>query len=126
MSFVSSGSLELQIAEKNNAMALIKLGGRLDSTNANDLDVALSSLINDGVSNIILSCESLRYVSSAGLSVFLKSFREISAHKNGHFSLCAVADNIKRVLNITGFSDFIPVYDDSLQARQQLQIEEET
>ena len=126
MSFVSSGSLELQIAEKNNAMALIKLGGRLDSTNASDLDVALSSLINDGVSNIILSCESLRYVSSAGLSVFLKSFREISAHNNGHFSLCAVADNIKRVLNITGFSDFIPVYDDSRQARQQLQLEEET
>ncbi len=126
MSFLSSGSLELQIAEKNNAMALIKLSGRLDSTNASDLDVALSSLIDDGVSNIILSCESLRYVSSAGLSVFLKSFKEISEHDNGHFLLCAVADNIKRVLNITGFSDFIPVYDDPLEARKQLHIKEET
>ena len=53
MSFLSSGSLELQIAEKSNAMALIKLSGRLDSTNAGDLDVALSALINDGVLNII-------------------------------------------------------------------------
>ena len=125
MSFLSSGSLELQVAEKSNAMALIKLSGRLDSTNAGDLDVALSALINDGVLNIILSCESLRYVSSAGLSVFLKSFREVSEHGNGHFSLCAVADNIKRVLNITGFSDFIPVYEDALQARKQLELQEE-
>ena len=124
MSFINSGSLELHVTKKNNGMALIKLSGRLDSTNASDLDIALSSLINDGVLDIILSCESLRYVSSAGLSVFLKTFREVCEQENGNFSLCAVADNIKRVLNITGFSDFIPVYNDAQQACRQLQTKE--
>ena len=120
MSFTAEGSLELQVTEKENGMALVELSGRLDSTNAKQLDTALSSLIDDGVSNIILSCASLRYVSSAGLGILLKTYRAVSAQKDGHFLLCAVADNIKRVLNITGFADFIPMYEDSRQARMQL------
>ena len=125
MSFIAPDSLELQVSEKEDGMALVELSGRLDSTNANDLEVALSMLIDDGVSNIILSCASLRYVSSAGLNVFLKAFREVSKQNDGHFFLCAVADNIKRVLNITGFSDFIPQYNDVQQARMKLRKVEE-
>ena len=121
MSFAAADSLELQVEKEENGMVLVELKGRLDSTNANNLDVALASLIEGGASNIILSCESLRYVSSAGLSVFLKAFREVSKQDGGHFSLCAVADNIKRVLDITGFSDFIPLYSDPQQARTQMQ-----
>ena len=124
MSFVSSGNLDLRIIKEENGVACIELKGRLDSTNANDLDIALLSLINEGVSNIILSCEALRYVSSAGLGVFLKAFKQISKQDNGHFLLCAVAENIKRVLKITGFADFIPIYNDYPQARRQLQKEE--
>ena len=126
MSFAAAGSLELQVAKEENGVVLVELKGRLDSTNANDLDAALSSLINEGTSNIILSCASLRYVSSAGLNVFLKTFRAVSRLNNGNFMLCAVADNIKRVLNITGFADFIPLYNDSQQARAQLQKREES
>ena len=74
MSFIAPDSLELQVSEKEDGMALVELSGRLDSTNANDLEVALSMLIDDGVSNIILSCASLRYVSSAGAECFLKGF----------------------------------------------------
>lgn len=121
MSFAAAGSLELQVAKEENGVVLVELKGRLDSTNANDLDATLATLINEGTSNIILSCTSLRYVSSAGLNVFLKTFRTVSRLNNGNFMLCAVADNIKRVLNITGFSDFIPLYSDSRQARAQLQ-----
>ena len=125
MSFATSQSLELQIVKEKNNVARVELKGRLDSTNAGELDSALQALINEGVANIILSCASLRYVSSAGLSVFLKVFKEVSKHDNGHFSLCSVADNIKRVLDITGFSDFIPLDGDSRQAQLQLQKDNE-
>jgi len=121
MSFTTTDGLEVQVAEQEDGIALVELSGRLDSTNANNLETVLSSLIDEGTSDIILSCTSLRYVSSAGLSVFLKVFRVLSKQKGTHFSLCCVADNIKRVLNITGFSDFIPMYSDLQQARKQLQ-----
>ncbi|MBC6414225.1 MAG: STAS domain-containing protein [Chromatiales bacterium] len=124
MTFITEQGLELRIVKEKNNLALVELEGRLDSTNASDLQVALQALINDGVANIILSCGSLRYVSSAGLNVFLKAFKEVSKRGNGHFSLCSVAENIKRVLDITGFSNFIPLYADSQQARLQLQKKE--
>lgn len=124
MNFARADNLELQVVKESGGIALVELKGRVDSTNAKDLDAVLSSLIDDGISKIILSCASLRYVSSAGLSIFLKTFREVSKQDNGHFLLCSAAENIKRVLNITGFSDFIPVYGDLQQARQQLEKEE--
>jgi len=121
MSFTTTDSLEVQIAERKNGVAVVELSGRLDSTNASHLDTALVSLIESGATDIILSCRSLRYVSSAGLSVFLKAFRALSEQPGGQFLLCCVADNIQRVLQITGFADFIPMCGDVQHARRQLQ-----
>lgn len=121
MSFAIENGLELHVGEEENGTALVELSGRLDSTTASTLDDALSSLLDKGINNIILSCASLRYVSSAGLSVFLKVFRETSKRGGGELLLCSVADNIERVLDVTGFSSFMPAYHDVNQARQHLQ-----
>ena len=126
MSFAIENGLELQVGEEENGAVLVELSGRLDSTTANTLDNALSTLLDKGVNKIILSCASLRYVSSAGLSVFLKTFREISNREGGQILLCAVADNIERVLDMTGFSSFMPAYRDAKHAREHLQKIEQT
>ena len=85
---------------KNDAGLNIALEGRLDTTTAPELE----SFINknyDGKGIMVINCEKLAYISSAGLRVLL------TAHKRmkGAMKLTNVSELVMEVLEMTGFAD---------------------
>lgn len=89
---------------KNGAELNIKLDGRLDTTTAPELESFIGANIGD-VSTLIIDCESLVYVSSAGLRVLL------SAHKKmrGSMKLKGVQELVMEVFEMTGFADILVI-----------------
>ena len=55
--------------ERNEGKLTVSLEGRLDTTTAPELEVAIKDL--DGVTELIIDMAKLEYISSAGLRVFL-------------------------------------------------------
>ena len=91
--------------EKKNAETLA-LEGRLDTLTAPELEAEISAMFPT-VQTLTLDMEKLDYISSAGLRVILKTQKALE--KKAGLKLTHVSNEVKEVLDITGFSDFLTI-----------------
>ena len=82
------------------------LEGRLDTLTAPELESAIQTSL-DGVRELVLDCEKLEYVSSAGLRVLL--ITQKAMNKQGKMTLIHVSEAVQEILEITGFSDILTI-----------------
>ena len=92
--------------KKTGADAIIELCGRLDTTTAPALEATIDGCIA-GVQELILECDALEYVSSAGLRVLLKAQKQMN--NQGSMKLTGVNETIMEVFEITGFADILTI-----------------
>ncbi len=91
---------------RDNENLTLQLGGRLDTTTAPDLEKVVNTQL-DGIKNLVLDMKELKYVSSAGLRVILSIQKKMNVQ--GNLKLTNVCDEIKEVLEITGFTSFLTI-----------------
>jgi anti-sigma B factor antagonist len=91
--------MKLEINKKSGVLS-VAIDGRLDTVTAPELESALANNYCD-TTELVIDCEKLIYISSAGLRVLL------SAHKRmkGAMKLCKVGEVVMEVLEMTGFAD---------------------
>ena len=89
---------------KNEDILNISLDGRLYTITAPQLEEFLKVNLS-GVTSVVIDCEKLGYVSSAGLRVFLALNKKI---KNC-LSLVNVQELVMEVLEVTGFVDILEI-----------------
>ena len=92
---------------KENDIVTFKIDGKLDVVTATKLQEELIPSINEA-KTIVLDCEKLYYVSSAGLRVLLIAQKTANS-KNVTLSLCNVGDCIMEVLEMTGFTTILSI-----------------
>lgn len=90
----------------NGAKTTLKIIGRLDTTTAPELEAAIDECIA-GVQELVMDCEELEYISSAGLRVVLKAQKTMNAQ--GSMKLVYVNDTLMEVFDITGFADILTI-----------------
>ena len=107
-----STPLDLKTEYLDGQLLLVHLCGRLDSSTASLFDNRIQdvSAEHDGIKKILLVCQDLSYISSAGLSELLGLVRKLGG--NGEVSLCQMPSAVHKVLHMAGFTKFIHVYDD--------------
>ncbi len=101
--------------EKDNGLAVVSASGKLDAVNCGELEGALDEIIADGGAAIILNLDGLLYISSAGLRVLLKTAKNL--RNTGTFVLCALSENVKEIIEMSGFSNFMNIYKDISAAK---------
>ena len=89
---------------KNEDILNISLDGRLDTITAPEFEKFLKSNLTD-VASVIIDCEKLVYVSSAGLRVLLALNKKI---KNC-LCLVNVEELVMEVLEVTGFVNIFEI-----------------
>ena len=87
----------------------IFLIGRLDAVTALELDKNLSPQL-DGVDDLTIDLSELEYISSAGLRTLLKIQKRMD--RQGTMRIKNIRENVREVLDMTGFSDFLTIADD--------------
>ena len=88
----------------NNGILNVALDGRLDTTTAPELESFLSSNY-DGTGSIVIDCEKLSYISSAGLRVLLAAQKKTK----GAMKLINVCELVMEVFEMTGFADILVI-----------------
>lgn len=104
--------------EARDGAALVHLDGRLDSSTSASLEQVLPARVQEGGTTIV-DLAGLRYVSSAGLRVFLKAAKAAKA-KGSRLVLAAMSAEVREVFDISGFTALFtlaPSVDDALSAR---------
>ena len=89
---------------KNEGNLSISLSGRLDTVTAPELESFLKENY-DGIKSLTIDCESLAYVSSAGLRVLLAASKKMK----GSMKLRNVNELVMEVFEMTGFIDILVI-----------------
>ena len=84
----------------------IALIGRLDAVTAPQLEKEINSSL-DGVKELTFDFASLEYIASAGLRVLLVAQKRMN--KQGKMSIRNVSEEVKEVLDMTGFINFLHI-----------------
>lgn len=89
-------------------MFVVDLQGRLDAVTSGEFQKLLLEKIEQTKRDLILDCEGLDFVSSAGLRTFLTGQKALQA-KGFQLRLVHVNESIMKVLVMTGFDKFLKI-----------------
>ena len=89
---------------KENGNLQVVLDGRLDTTTAPEFESFLGNHY-DGTGSLVIDCEKLVYISSAGLRVLLGAQKKTK----GSMKLIHVGELVMEVFEMTGFADILVI-----------------
>lgn len=101
--------------EEFKRVRLITVVGRVDSSNASQLDDKLKALIEGGSHNLVLELSQVNYMSSAGLRAIVAALRECKKH-SGDVRLAMVSARVAEVLDLAGLHSLFQMYPDTTSA----------
>lgn len=83
-------------------LVVLSLEGYLDAHTAPEFENAVQQEFDTGHNRLIVNCERLSYISSAGLGVFMSFIEEIRA-AGGDIKICGATPKVLQVFEILGF-----------------------
>ncbi|RMG65486.1 MAG: anti-sigma factor antagonist [Calditrichaeota bacterium] len=92
---------EVQTTEEQGIVVLA-LQGYLDAHTAPEFEKTLQKVINQNQYRIVADLQQLRYISSAGLGVFMGFIEEIR-EKGGDIRFCSTEPKVYKIFELLGF-----------------------
>jgi anti-anti-sigma factor len=96
------------------AVSIVAPAGRLDTSSASDLELALSDLETAGCRHFLIDLGGISYVSSAGLRVLLMLAKRVDG--SGSLRVAGLNPQVKQVFDIAGFTKLFRIFPDRAAA----------
>jgi anti-anti-sigma factor len=93
-------------AKEEKGITIISIEGKLDSNTSPEANTIIGPFIKPGA-KLVLNLEKCDYVSSAGLRVLLTAAKML-ARSGGKGVLSGLSNDIKEVMDLTGFGSMFP------------------
>ena len=103
--------------EKQGEVLIVTIDKHLDTSTAGEFESRLLGTIERGERAILIDCEQLLYVNSAGLKVFLLAAKRLEP-LGGRLVLCALAPAVLMIFEMIGFTrimKIVPTREEGLQ-----------
>jgi len=95
--------------EASGTVELLRLTGSLDMYSFNRLESQINALFQQGRHEIVLDCQALDYIGSAGLGALIGFAKQAREH-NGDVKLLNVPDRILKIIELLGFTKVLEVH----------------
>lgn len=95
---------------------IVEVNGRIDSSNAHELDNAFKGLAGNNRFKLIADLSQVDYMSSAGLRALVSALKECKKHLGGDLRLCQPSERAAEVLDLSGLTSLFEIYDDQTAA----------
>jgi anti-anti-sigma factor len=96
-------------------VAVVAVTGSIDALTAPDLAAAINQQIEEGHTQLVADLAGVEYTSSAGLRVLLGAVKETRS-KGGDLRLAGIRPDVKKVLDLSGFTSILKHYPDRQSA----------
>ncbi len=96
-------------ADHREKITIVTPIGDIDAITANEVAAFLDSQLREGWNQLVADLSQVGYMSSAGLRALLAALKE-ARHQRGDFRLAAGQDNVRQVLEMSGFSGIFQVF----------------
>ena len=103
----------MEIEERTEGSAVVvSLNGRLDGVSGPDLEARIDAVVERGDVRLVLDCDQMDYVSSAGLRVLLIGARKCQ-QGGGKMAIAALKPECRSVMEMSGFLSIIECHETS-------------
>jgi anti-sigma B factor antagonist len=96
---------------------VIVLIGEIDASSSIELDLVIAKSVGEGFKKILIDCNSLEYISSAGLGVFMSYIEEFK-DRDIKMVLFGMNDKVANTFSILGLNELLQIGKDKVQAKQ--------
>ena len=111
-SSTSQGQSNMQIeVERRGQVSVAGVHGNVDGLTSAELSRVLGEEVAGGGHRMVVSLAGVDYTSSAGLRVLLAVVKEARS-RGGDVRLAAVRDNVRKVLELSGFTSILKLFPD--------------
>jgi anti-anti-sigma factor len=94
-----------------DGVTIIKLSGSLDGNTVTDAQEKILPVLSVLNMSMVLDLKECGYISSAGLRLLLMAAKQLST-QNGILVLSGLSEEIKDVMEMTGFNNFFKTFSD--------------
>jgi anti-anti-sigma factor len=92
-------------------VTVITLMGSIDALTAPQITEFIQAQVAKGNTKLVADLNGVDYTSSAGLRVLLGAIKETRA-QSGDLRLAGIQPDVQKVLNLSGFSNILKIFDD--------------
>lgn len=96
--------------ERKEEILIGTLDGRIDTTNAEELQTQLDAEITAEDQALILDFEHVSYISSSGLRVVLRMAKKFN-EPGKRFAVCSLSESVRAILTMSGFDQLISIFE---------------
>jgi len=89
-------------------MEWLTLTGEVDASSSIELDNAMEASLKNGTKKLLVNCEGLEYISSAGLGVFM-SYLEPFRKSGVRMVIYGLNDKVMNVFSILGLDELMEI-----------------
>jgi len=107
-------------SHKENDYTVIEVTGEVDASSSINLDTAINEAIASGENTLLIDCNRLNYISSAGLGVFMSHIQDLENNKL-KMVIFGLNEKVVNVFQILGLDELLKIVDRKEQAIELLQ-----
>lgn len=96
--------------ERRESVEIITVSGRIDSSNAEELDATFKKAFDNRRYNVVVDLSNVEYMSSAGLRALVGALRT-SRSRFGDVRLANPSERARTVLELAGMDHLFEIYD---------------
>jgi anti-sigma B factor antagonist len=100
---------------QQNGVTVVRIVGDLDAATSAEATAHLAAQIDAGQAKLVIDLAGVTYLSSAGLRVILGATRQARS-SGGDLRLAGAAGDIRRVVDMAGFSKLIETFPTAAEA----------
>ena len=102
----------MEIQDKQvDGITVLTLKGSIDAMTAPKITEYINGLVSKGKIKLVADLSGVDYTSSAGLRVLLGAIKDTRA-QSGDMRLTGVQPDVLKVLNLSGFTNILKLFDD--------------
>ena len=94
--------------EREDGVLSVRVKGRIDGSTALAFYEAIETALADSDRAVIVDCEKLSYIGSAGLRTVLAIAKAVS-NRDTRFALCSLSESVQKIFEKSGFDTIITI-----------------
>ena len=93
-----------------DGVCVIAVRGELDLSTAPDLEGPLDAAVDGDGSSVLIDLAECEFIDSTGIALIVRGWQKLEGNGGGRLAICSPNDQVRRVLDVSGLDQSIPVH----------------
>jgi len=93
-----------------DGVRVIAVSGELDLSTAPNLQGPLDEAVNGNGNSVLIDLADCEFIDSTGIALIVRGWQKLDGNGNGRLAICCPNEQVKRVLDVSGLDQSIPVH----------------